>query len=486
MDSPDFFAECQVKGFDSLRYAALDCVAQQWGVKCIIISNECLRVESGDITIAAKTPAIALSKVLPQEIAGCTAVFVDLDVDLATRHLEWLFDSLLGDLESKERTTIIAYRGKQRWLQVYQARDIVRTKPIFRRGGTYLITGGAGAVGMLLAEHLALRFGARLVLTGRTSPTAYPEFEAALQRIRACGGDALFCQADVADESAMRGAVSQCLARFGDLNGIVHAAGVTHGASLFCLSKDITPDDCETQIKPKLFGLYVIEKLSHELKLDFVVAMSSNAAVLGGLGFLAYAAANCAMDSYLTSARFDDSTTQWLSINWDHWPEQTQKYVGMRTSMHEFAMTLSEAVEAFEWVLSCSDSGQIVVSTGYLPDRVELWLGARRADHGVKDAVALPTSGHSSRPRLRSSYVEPRNNTEATCAEIWSDVLGLDKVGVDDDFFELGGHSLVALTLINKLQDVMRVDVPLQALFEGPTVAQMSRVIASLKTHELE
>jgi acyl carrier protein len=70
---------------------------------------------------------------------------------------------------------------------------------------------------------------------------------------------------------------------------------------------------------------------------------------------------------------------------------------------------------------------------------------------------------------------EPRNHTAAVLLSIWAGVLEVPEVGVDDDFFALGGHSLAAAQIVARLRDAFGVDLPVAAVFEAPTVAELAR-----------
>ena len=73
--------------------------------------------------------------------------------------------------------------------------------------------------------------------------------------------------------------------------------------------------------------------------------------------------------------------------------------------------------------------------------------------------------------------IEPRNEVERAVAEIWKELLGLDRVGVDDDFFELGGHSLLATQVLARIAAKLGVELPLQRVFERPTVAGLAELV---------
>jgi amino acid adenylation domain-containing protein len=97
-----------------------------------------------------------------------------------------------------------------------------------------------------------------------------------------------------------------------------------------------------------------------------------------------------------------------------------------------------------------------------------------RLGSGKVDRRALPApewSGETER------YVPPRTELEALLSSIWCEVLGVDQVGAHDDFFALGGHSLLATRLISRIRDTLRVELPLQSLFESPTVAGLADTV---------
>ncbi len=77
-------------------------------------------------------------------------------------------------------------------------------------------------------------------------------------------------------------------------------------------------------------------------------------------------------------------------------------------------------------------------------------------------------------PSLDRSFRAPETETEQLMSEIWSKVLNLEKVGIDDNFFDLGGHSLLAIQIVYQIQKVFNVDVQLQTVFDAPTISELS------------
>jgi amino acid adenylation domain-containing protein len=94
------------------------------------------------------------------------------------------------------------------------------------------------------------------------------------------------------------------------------------------------------------------------------------------------------------------------------------------------------------------------------------------------DRKALPVPG-TSRPELTTAYAAPSTSIEKELAQIWAEVLSVDEVGIHDDFFELGGHSLSATRIISRVVRAFKLQLPIRALFDSPTIAAMSAVISN-------
>ncbi len=98
---------------------------------------------------------------------------------------------------------------------------------------------------------------------------------------------------------------------------------------------------------------------------------------------------------------------------------------------------------------------------------------------GKIDRQALPGPDQA-RPSLAVEYLAPRTAPEDVVCAIWSEMLDLERVGIHDNFFELGGHSLLATQVISRVRAAFRVELPLRALFEKPTVAGLVDEISRL------
>jgi thioesterase domain-containing protein/acyl carrier protein len=136
-------------------------------------------------------------------------------------------------------------------------------------------------------------------------------------------------------------------------------------------------------------------------------------------------------------------------------------------------MSVTEARAMLETVLSMSRATQLVVSTGDLDERIDQWIKLQSLD-------TIPTTVGAVQPRSTSVLDSPRDETEAQVARIWQDALGTNEVGINDSFAQLGGHSLLAVRIVAELRKAFQIDLPVKALFDAPTVAELSRCIKTL------
>jgi acyl transferase domain-containing protein/thioesterase domain-containing protein len=160
----------------------------------------------------------------------------------------------------------------------------------------------------------------------------------------------------------------------------------------------------------------------------------------------------------------------------------TAAFVPRKSTPEEIAlregMTPAEGVEALERILANPFSAQVVACTVDLDawlDKLEQEARASFGGPGPRAAVAGgPVFG---RPNLGAAFVAPRNALEREIASMWSELLGVAEVGLDDDFFELGGQSLLAVRFFHRIERRYGLDLPIATLFQAPTVGQCAALL---------
>ena len=100
----------------------------------------------------------------------------------------------------------------------------------------------------------------------------------------------------------------------------------------------------------------------------------------------------------------------------------------------------------------------------------------------------LPAAAHAgekaSRPELACPYEPPRDELESQLAGLWQELFGIAPIGRDDSFLELGGHSLLAIQIVTQVRAVLQADLPVTAVFEAPTIAQLARAVRRARGEE--
>ena len=433
-------------------------------------------------------PILTIGQEYPNII--CRGIDVVLP-DSGTSESEILIEQIELELAIEQSEKMVAYRMGDRWVQTFEPVKLElgeKTKPRLKPGGVYLITGGLGGIGLILAEHLAKTVQAKLILIGRSKfPPAeeWSEWLAShdaqdsisqkihkIRKLEALGSEVLNICADVANLQQMEDAIAQALKRFGKLNGVIHAAGIVGDKSFQTIAKTAKME-CEQQFQPKIKGTLVLAKTLEKLELDFCILMSSLLSVLGWLGFVAYSSANSFMDAFVHQHN-QTSIVPWIGVNWDSWQimEVTKQSKSIGSSLAELAILPEEGVNVFQRILSTNALHQIVVSTSNLQDRINQWVNLKFLQQSDKSQTTELSSSHS-RPKLATSYIAPRDRTEQTIAEIWQQTLGIEQIGIEDDFFELGGDSLIAVQVINKLRETFQTELPIEAILNTGTIAKL-------------
>jgi acyl carrier protein len=104
--------------------------------------------------------------------------------------------------------------------------------------------------------------------------------------------------------------------------------------------------------------------------------------------------------------------------------------------------------------------------------------------NGKVDRKALPRPEREE--QADAALIAPRTATEELLAEIWTDVLGVSRLGMDDNFFELGGHSLLATRVLVRVQDAFGVELTMQQFFAAPTVAGLALTVEEALIKEIK
>ena len=468
----DSINKYQELGFLSMLY-----MAQQHSIICkelltfTVITNGLYSVLGNELLNPEKATIQGLITCVPQEYPKilCRAI----DVNPADLDQSSLINKLISEIYAKVTEVQLAYRNNMRWIKRYEKASVTdfESHDVLQQGGTYLITGGLGKIGLLFAKYLAKNFSAKLVLLGRSEFPAKELWEQWLadhdqqniiskqiqtfKELETWGATVVIANADVTNAAQLLAAFQFGLDKFGRINGVLHLAGETK-ANGYAYIPDMQASHLNAQLLPKAYGLLelnnVIAKLN--LPLDFVLLTSSLSVVLGGLQLGAYAGANAFMDGFAKLQEGQNSTI-WFSPNLE-------------------GGEASETEQALAIVLANPHIPDLVMAITPLDKRLQQWL--KRYQPAQAEAIQ-PKQNLYTRPELEIPYQAPKLEIETKIAECWQAVLGIANIGINDNFYDLGGNSLNVLQLQAKLINVLKTEVKVLDLFTYPTIADLSKYL---------
>ena len=407
------FQRTQERGFESLLYLAQALGSHDLtegillgvlteGV-CEITGNEPLRPETATI--------LGPCRVIPQENPQirCRAI------DCLAADGEEVIDGILAEMTADTDDGVVAYRAGKRLVRGIKQVSLAPPKkacPPLRERGVYLITGGLGGLGLAIAEHLARSVRARLVLVGRLGLPPREEWPNStddrlrrrikrVEAIEAAGGEVMVAAADVAQPQRLKAVVQAATARFGPINGVVHAAGVA-GAGLIQL-KSVA--EARRVLEPKVGGARSLQEVFSDTALDFLVLFSSTTALVGGLGQVDSCAANCFLDLFARDFGKRREMVA-ISINWGPWQWDDRQAALTATVprmqahlaqvRQKTGISFAEGAAAFATVLA-SPLSQVIVSPQD-PNKVIQehargvpWADAAGADEATHGRPPIPT-----------------------------------------------------------------------------------------------
>lgn len=457
-----------------------------------IVGGAFFEVVGDELVRPDLAPMLGFAAVVPQEHQNvrCRVVDVEFTKGDWQENLERVLDILAAPVSEP----FIALRNGYCWTRLFSPiprradEASIRTKA----HGIYLITGGLGEIGAVLAEFLAATAQARLILVGRrpvpprskwmnilnSSDASSDEAQVikAIQEVEARGGQVWTFRADVSNRADMHRLRKFIETEIGKLDGAILAAGKLglNGTQF----DEKTSSTYYEHFEAKTLGVMNFALEFGDLDLDFCVLISSLSTILGGLGHCAYAAANHAADA-LICRRNRGQQNKWIFSSWDLWRPRGKRADLSQVSerIFEAAIQPEEGKALFARMLSARLQPQMIICTRDLSAQYEQW---------VKNAGRIPVSRTGdplalhARPAAVGVFEAPAGEIEEYVAGFWCEALGLEQVGRNDNFFALGGHSLLTVQILAKATKEFGIEVPVSEALQAPTVREFAELVEAL------
>lgn len=455
---------------------------------------------SGPVAIE-QAPIWGLGRVIGhQEFPGMWGGMVDLD----RRSPDTQADLLFEELQHATGEDQIAFRAGQRYIVRLVASTHLTPPlpPSFNPDGSYLITGGLGTLGLLVARWMATQGARRLILMGRTRLPArstwrqleedHPQKRLiqSIRELEALGATIHLAAVDAADEEQLSTFLTE-YEREGwpPIRGVVHTAGVVQDELLLRM----TTETFQRVLRPKMRGGWLLHRLLKDAPLDFFILFASTGSVIASLGQGNYAAANAFLDALAHHRQAQGLPA--LSIGWGPWS------VGMveQLKLEQFytrrgieLITPEVGMQVLARVLAQRPAHLTAITANWAVARETSPVGAmppmfsqllEQAEEGAADNASsddglllqqLGEAQPAERQQLVASHLQ----------EIVARVLQLDasQFSSQESLTSLGLDSMMAIEVKHRVEASLKIDLSVLELLQEVTIIQLSkRILAALQ-----
>jgi myxalamid-type polyketide synthase MxaB len=358
--------------------------------------------------------------------------------------------------------------------------DFPANDRVVKTDGSYLITGGMGALGLQVANWLAESGAKHLMLLGRNQPGI--SAQQAIDRLKQQGVKVEPIQIDISDRQAVNDLFESFNSSQVNLKGIIHAAGILDDGLL----NSLCWERFQRVLQPKIAGTWNLHQATKELPLDWFVCFSSIASAFGAAGQSNYATANAFMDSLMSDRR--NQGLPGLSINWSIWsevgmasrltPEQQQRLSQQGLT----AIAPAQGLKILQQLLQ-----QQATQTIVFPVDWETFLRQQPDNpffERVKPQTKVKTKTATSSFLQQLAQTNPEQQhhlLQSHIREQIAKVLGFadpKDVDTEEKFADLGMDSLMAVEFKNNLQASFGNVISLSAAFDYPNVELLTAYLA--------
>ncbi|MCX8131440.1 MAG: SDR family NAD(P)-dependent oxidoreductase [Clostridia bacterium] len=357
------------------------------------------------------------------------------------------------------------------WSELANNKEI-RKLP-WKEQGVYLITGGAGGLGLIFAEEMVRQIkDLTVILVGRSELDRNKQ--AKLKELEIKGARVVYRAVDVADMQAVVGLIQGIKAEFGNLNGIIHSAGVIRDNFIIRKSRE----ELREVMNPKVAGLVNLDQASQDIDLDFFIIFSAGAGIMGNPGQADYASANAFMDNY---ARYRSTLTglklrqgQTLSINWPLWKdggmrvdEETEKNW---LSMGIVPMPAEKGINALYQALA-SGNNQVMVAEGNLGRLRQIIMGQLTGMETVKKPAEKAKEKTES--AVKQDFLQEKAVNYFKKMLSSTTGIPLNRIEADDPMEDYGIDSIMIMQITNQLEEIFG-SLPKTLFFEYQNIYELT------------
>ncbi len=422
-----------------------------------------------EISSALNSAVDGFIQSLKQELPKLDVKMLGLDRDENS-----LRKKIFSELASNDKD--VYYEGNRRMIKqfvekkLYEVAEDARVP--FRHKGVYLITGGMGGIGKILAKHLSSEYNARLILIGRSDLDE--KKKTFIEGLELEGSEVLYVKGDISVKQDVLNIINKSRSRFDLINGIIHCAGLLNDNLL--IKK--TYADIREVLLPKVDGTICLDEVTADETLDFFLLFSSVSS-LGNRGQSDYAYANSFLNTFAAlreQKRMENERHgKTMSICWPMWENggmsmslEALKFLNTAKGIHPITSTVGFKVIEKGLLI---DNSHIFV---YYGDIEKIKRSNQVEPKEIENERAIPVS-----QKVKMDGKRVFDHVKNFLVSTASSLLKIKNMDIDRDLEQYGFDSISHTELTNKVNDEYDIDLMPTVFFEltQPTIRALTQYL---------
>lgn len=414
-------------------------------MRIAVANSNMFRVRKNDRVVAQNSLVVGAARVIPLEHKNTHCTCIDVDVINGNER------NIIRELQSQSGEVNIAYRQGQRLVMSYREAEIDHTATV-KNGEVYLISGGLGNIGLEVAMDLAKKASVKIVLTTRSDSQRTAKAQQYIQKIQEMGSE-VFVETMDFTLSQVTKTIDKIVTQIGPINTVMHCAGTRED---FCPLQNLQYSSLQTTLAAKVEGAQFVINTLQKNPPQRMILFSSLSSLLGRYAQMGYCAANAYLDALAQST----GKFPIIAVNWDVWKDFALEVKNVSNEIAQLidldrqkGISNREGLNAL-WKIAAGKNCQYIVS--------------KRPEVSGFIVEELPT---------QQTFLAAKTSLEKELCILWQQALNVEKISIRDNFFDLGGHSLLAINLMGKIRNALCIEVPLNVIFEAPTIEKFAQKI---------
>ena len=460
-------------------------------IKVTPLMNSCFQITGDEEYLDPNSsPVFGLCKSLNRMFKNISSCCIDID-----NRTGW--NKIVDEICALSKKDIIAYRNDRRYFEGLSDTHIETedNQLVIKDNGVYFISGGLGGIGFETAMEMVNRAkNVSLILVGRSILPEESKWDTILRNnkeseviekverislLKNKTNNVEYYALDIGDKEALKSVIQDVNRKYGKINGVIHAAGVSGSINF----DNLNEEHITKMIMPKVIGTYVLDHLTRDQNLDFFLMFSSISTIFSSADLPGYVAGNMYLDSY-SDYRKMASGSKSITVNWATWSE-TGMAVKDNFTIDTLFQTIKtrEAINAVFNVL-INDSGSVVIARLNLKDKISMLLKTYPMQLSSRIVRAMEEEKNENNNNNNQQSLPFKNSTqyeniEETLIKVCCKNLGYEDINIHHNFFELGANSILLAIIFKDLNEMFPGLLQVTDLFSYPSVSLLAEHISN-------